>query len=370
MSARKKGAVLMAAAAVIVAAVYIAWVLDVNDVGVQPSVESGYYDQFLFAEGADVTALLEQTVAQADQLPAPDGEESDAVTWYDGALLAPWLPNCAEMGAVQAVRGGVYHIHYAPKEPRNCAQVSLCYLDGYTSSVTVTLKNGETHYANVAPPPAPPSTSAPAGPEELLEEALADPAGWADGGLYAGLDPAALFSGTLPERAAQADPACDNPLTSDLAFVLSDGDGLAPEEAAAQLTEALLTYYGQDREGCPFRVTDWTVGEQELLGRAELRALAEREVLPLAGDEAAAKLSYLQGEYPYLPEGMWCLRPSFGLAWEGELDTRGAMPPDEELVADPAPDGSPGNTLWVLIGHDGQWWFQRSAALTALLTEE
>ena len=208
------------------------------------------------------------------------------------------------------------------------------------------------------------------GSEELVETAFGDPAGWADGGLYAGLDPAALFSGTLPERAAQADPACDNPLTSDLAFVLSDGDGLAPEEAAAQLTEALLTYYGQDREGCPFRVTDWTVGEQELLGRAELRALAEREVLPLAGDEAAAKLSYLQGEYPYLPEGMWCLRPSFGLAWEGELDTRGAMPPDEELVADPAPDGSPGNTLWVLVGHDGQWWLQRSAALTALLTEE
>ena len=79
------------------------------------------------------------------------------------------------------------------------------------------------------------------GSEELVETAFGDPAGWADGGLYAGLDPAALFSGTLPERAAQADPACDDPLASDRAFVLSDGAGLTPEEAAAQLTEALLT---------------------------------------------------------------------------------------------------------------------------------
>ena len=369
MSARKKVAVLMAAAAVIVAAVYIAWVLDVNDVGVQPSVESGYYDQFLFAEGADVTALLEQTVDQADQLPAPDGEESDAVTWYDGALLAPWLPNCAEMGAVQAVRGGVYHIHYVPKEPRNCAQVSLCYLDGYTSSVTVTLKNGETHYANVAPPPAPPSTSAPAGPEELLEEALADPAGWADGGLYAGLGLAALFDGELLDRAAQIDPACEDPLASDRAFVLIDGAGLTPEEAAARLLEELLEYYSQEREGCGFQLTDYAVAAQELLGREEIAALAERS---MQAEETPylmrLALRDIRENYPWPPEGMWCLVPEVRVDWNGYLKLPGGAFRIWGELNDLTPAGGTG-PVWVLIHDDGQWWLQRSAALTALLAE-
>ena len=364
MSARKKGAVLMAAAAVIVAAVYIVWVLDVSDVGIEPTpptVESGYYDQFLFSEDADVTALLVEATLDRYRVSPADGKPALGTTVYDGAVLAPWLPNCAEMVEVRQ-DGRIVEILYVPRGPEDCVQVELSCQGGRVTGVHVTREDGGGYIANV-------EGRTPAGEADraaLLEMVLGDTGGWADRGALEELDRKALLSAGPPA----GDPGCRNPLSSGLAVGLSDGAGLTPEEAAAQLTEALLTYYGQDREGCPFRVTDWTVGEQELLGRAELRALAEREVLPLAGDEAAAKLSYLQGEYPYLPEGMWCLRPSFGLAWEGELDTRGAMPPDEELVADPAPDGSPGNTLWVLVGHDGQWWLQRSAALTALLTEE
>lgn len=146
--------------------------------------------------------------------------------------------------------------------------------------------------------------------QALTDAAFADPAGWAGGDFY----------------------------------VTLDGADLAPEEAAAQLTGALLDYYSTQREGCPFRVTAYAVEEQTLMDRAALRAMAEEAVSSCAAEEeVAGALAYLQGEYPLLDEDMWCLFPDFRLAWEGELSTFGAMPQGEELLC-ATPDGSPGES--------------------------
>ena len=196
-------------------------------------------------------------------------------------------------------------------------------------------------------------------PTALVDAALSDPAGWAGGDFYVTLDREALFA-----KPSEESPTCAHPLNSGLAFVLTDGADLSPEEAAAHLTGALLDYYSTQREGCPFRVTAYAVGEQSLTDREALRAMAEEAVLACeTAEEAAGALAYLQGEYPLLGDNMWCLFPDFRLAWEGDLSTFGAMPQGEDLMK-LSPDGSPGGNLWVLIRHDGQYWFQRNTALT------
>ena len=255
--------------AVIIAAAFIGWTIWLVGVDVEPAAESGYYDQFLFAEDAPVTALLAQVVAEAPQVPAPEGESSSASVWYDGALLAPYLPNCAEMGEVRLDSREYIDIFYTPLAPEDCTQVQLTWDGGQTIRVAVTREDRDVLYGDVADP----AFAAESDPAALAELAFSDAGGWADRGAYAALDPAALFTGELSARAAELDPACDDPLSSDLAFVLTDGEGMPPEEAAVLLLEELLEYYGQWREDCDFRIDAYAVGEQELLDRAALEDL-------------------------------------------------------------------------------------------------
>lgn len=356
--------------AVIIAAAFIGWTIWLVGVDVEPAAESGYYDQFLFAEDAPVTALLAQVVAEAPQVPAPEGESSSASVWYDGALLAPYLPNCAEMGTVEVVKGGVFEIRYTPAEPEDCVQAALLYVDGQVRMVTVTQTGGRTLSADVAEMPEPVPTPTPTrDPAGEVEEAFADLAGWADGGVYAALDPAELFDGELLERAVEADPACENPLYTRRAFVLTDGEGLTPEEAAKRLLEELLAYYSQEQEGCPFRITAYAVAEQELMDRDALRARTERAVLLEDTTRwTSSALWETRQEYPWLPDGMWCLTPAVRVDWRGFLDLKGSFRIWGQLN-DPAQTEIAG-PVWVLLCDDGRYWLQRSEALTELLQGE
>ena len=365
MSARKKGAVLMAAAAVIVAAVYIVWVLDVSDVGIEPTpptVESGYYDQFLFSEDADVTALLVEATLDRYRVSPADGKPALGTTVYDGAVLAPWLPNCAEMVEVRQ-DGRIVEILYVPRGPEDCVQVELSCQGGRVTGVHVTREDGGGYIANV-------EGRTPAGEADraaLLEMVLGDTGGWADRGALEELDRKALLSAGPPA----GDPGCRNPLSSGLAFVLSDGAGLTPEEAAVRLLEELLEYYSQRRPECPFVLTGWSVGEQTLTDRAGLEALAAEIAAQEPESRLYSELLRLREEYPLLGEDMWLLTPEVRASWTGNLDREDdPMYVWGELTElTPASTNRPG-CLWVLIHDDGQWWLQRSAALTALLTEE
>ena len=56
---------------------------------------------------------------------------------YDGAALAPYLPNCLEMQGVTVFgEGGSIVVSYLPSEPGDCTGVALSCMDGQVVAVT------------------------------------------------------------------------------------------------------------------------------------------------------------------------------------------------------------------------------------------
>ncbi len=355
---KKRGALLAGVTAVVIAAALIGWTMWRVGVDVEPTVESGYYDQFLFAQGTDLPALMMEATLDRYRVSPAGGESQGNAAVYDGAVLAPHLPNCAEMGEVRLDSREYIDIFYTPLAPEVCTQVQLTWDGGQTIRVAVTREDRDVLYGDVADP----AFAAESDPAALAELAFSDAGGWADRGAYAALDPAALFTGELSARAAELDPACDDPLSSDLAFVLTDGEGMPPEEAAVLLLEELLEYYGQWREDCDFRIDAYAVGEQELLDRAALEAMAEGRQF--------WGLYQLRQEYPLLGEDMWCLTPEVQAAWTGYIyQPEGETRQPGELV-DLSPMAPGADAVWVLIYDGEQYWLQRSEALVQLLSEE
>lgn len=100
--------------------------------------ELSYYDQFLFAEGTDVPAVLAEATAPEHQTE----EASEDFYGYDPAVLAPYLPNCAEMESV-VVNGGLVFVSYRPVQPEECTSVSLICSQGQVIGVTAVWGEGE-----------------------------------------------------------------------------------------------------------------------------------------------------------------------------------------------------------------------------------
>ena len=96
------------------------------------------YERFLFSPEADVAALLEEaTSAEHLVRTTPIEQEWDVLYEYDGAALAPYLPNCLEMQGVTVFgEGGSIVVSYLPSEPEDCTGVALSCMDGQVVAVT------------------------------------------------------------------------------------------------------------------------------------------------------------------------------------------------------------------------------------------
>ena len=132
------------AAAILLAAVVLGavlWQSGRHQADLEALNDISYYDQFLFAEGADVAALLERATAPENRL----GSEPEGVRSYDPAVLAPSLPNRSGTSGMEVFQieelGEVTYVNYSPAQPVGCTRVSLACVDGRV--VTVVAAWGE-----------------------------------------------------------------------------------------------------------------------------------------------------------------------------------------------------------------------------------
>ena len=130
-------------AAVLLAAVLgaVLWQSGRHRADLEALNDISYYDQFLFAEGTDVAALLERATAPENRL----GSEAEGVRSYDPAVLAPSLPNGSGTSGMEVFQveelGEVTYVNYSPVQPAGCTRVSLACVDGRV--VTVVAAWGE-----------------------------------------------------------------------------------------------------------------------------------------------------------------------------------------------------------------------------------
>ena len=126
------------AAAILLAAVVLGavlWQSGRHQADLEALNDISYYDQFLFAEGTDVAALLERATAPENRL----GSEAEGVRSYDPAVLAPSLPNRSGTSGMEVFQieelGEVTYVNYSPAQPVGCTRVSLACVDGRVVTV-------------------------------------------------------------------------------------------------------------------------------------------------------------------------------------------------------------------------------------------